>query len=293
MPTARVIWNPSAGSKPGVSVAGVDERGLRDVLDRHGIDAEIVETSSEADARLRVRDALVDGCRAVIAAGGDGTAELVAGELLDGASGTAMAILPLGSVMNLARSLGIPRDLDAAAGIIAAGKERSIDVGVVDGRPFFECAEVGLYAAIFPQSGTFDGWQLGSIPRLVGVLARYRPVPIDLRLDGAVLRTRAFVVTINNGPYGGLGFSFAPDALMDDGLFDVRIFSHYSKRELLLHFWSIAFGRRAYAPRVETVRASSIVVESRGRPWRADGWTGGKTPASFAIRPRALRVVTP
>src|SRR5207237_3762000 len=183
----------------------------------------------------------------------------------------------------LARSLGIPRDPDGAVEIIAAGKERLIDVGVVDGRPFFECAEVGLYAAIFPEGGTFDGWHIRSIPRLIGVLARYRPLPIDLRLDGDLRTTRALLVTINNGPYGGLGFSFAPDALMDDGRFDIRIFSHFSKRELLLHFWSIAFGRRAYTPRVETVRAASIVVESRGRPWRADGWTGGQTPASFPI----------
>jgi diacylglycerol kinase (ATP) len=289
VPTARLIWNPSAGSKPGVSMPHVDERALRDVLDRHGIDAEILTPSSEEDARRHVRDAVRDGCQAVIAAGGDGTAELVAGELLD--TGTALAILPLGSVMNLARSLGIPRDLDQAAAIIAAGNERLVDVGMVGDRPFYECAEVGLYAAIFPEGQSIDGWHLRAIPRLIKVLARYRPIPIDLRIDGTTLATKALLVTINNGPYGGLGFSFAPDARLDDGCFDVRIFRHFSKRELLLHFWSIAFGRRAYAPHIETVRGASVMVESRGRSWRADGWTGGQTPVEFGIRPRALRVI--
>ena len=69
----------------------------------------------------------VDGIDVVVAAGGDGTADLVAEQLLE--TDTALAILPLGSVMNLARALGIPRDLEAAAEIIRDGKIRRIDVG--------------------------------------------------------------------------------------------------------------------------------------------------------------------
>jgi diacylglycerol kinase (ATP) len=269
----------------------LDEAGLRALLARYRIDADIAVPRSETDAVRQVRQAVEDGCGAVIAAGGDGTAELVAGQLLN--TSTALAILPLGSVMNLARSLGIPRDLEAAAEIIAAGNERSIDIGMADDRPFYECAEIGLYAAVFPEHGAFEGWPIGSIPRLIRVLASYRPVPVVMRIDGELVRTRALLVTVNNGPYGGLGFSFAPEARMDDGFFDVRIFRNFSKRELLRHFWSIAFGRRAFAPSVETIRGRSVVVESRGRSWRADGWTDGRTPVSFAIRPSALRVIVP
>ena len=90
------------------------------------------------------------------------------------------------------------------------------------------------------------------------------------------------------------GFTVAPDALVDDGLFDVRIFEHYSKRELLRHFASIAFGRRAYAPHVRTERSGSVRITGvHPLPARADAIDLGSTPVEFLIRPGVLRVVAP
>jgi diacylglycerol kinase (ATP) len=287
----RVLWNPNAGSKPAIPKNTVEERQLRDLMARHGLGDDLVVTESAASARERTREALADGCRPIIAAGGDGTAELVAEELLE--TGVPLGILPLGSVMNLARSLGIPRDLEHAAHIVATCDERQIDVGAVDGGHFYECASIGLHAAIFLREDSVDGWRFKSIIRLIEVLARYRPAPITLRLDGRVVATKTLMVTVNNGPFGGLGFTFAPDARLDDGLFDVQLFRSFSKLELVRHFWSISFGRRAYAPGVETRRSAHVVVESRGKPWRADDSTGGLSPVAFRVRPGALLVIAP
>jgi diacylglycerol kinase (ATP) len=118
-------------------------------------------------------------------------------------------------------------------------------------------------------------------------------VPFEIELDDRTVHTSALMVAVCNGPYGGLGFTFAPDARIDDGLLDVQVFRHFSKRELLAHFWSIAFGKRAYAPRVATYRSARVVVESRGLPWRADESTDGRTPATCLIRPGALTVIAP
>jgi diacylglycerol kinase (ATP) len=102
------------------------------------------------------------------------------------------------------------------------------------------------------------------------------------------------MVTVANGPYTGLGLTLAPDARLDDGLLDVRIVERFSKTELVRHFWAIAFGRRAYQPRIRTERASRIRVDS-GRPLlvRADADDLGTTPVEVTVRPRCLWVIAP
>ncbi len=84
----------------------------------------------------------------------------------------------------------------------------------------------------------------------------------------------------------------APDARLNDGKFDVRIFRHFSKWELVRHFASIAFGRRRYSPRVATYRSANVtVVGKRPLPCRADSHDLGTTPLECHMRPASLKVI--
>src|SRR4051812_17751059 len=108
-------------------------------------------------AGLDVRVELIDGgkcevrCRAVakrgdhlvVVGGGDGTISAAASGLAD--SKTRLGILPLGTLNHFARDLGIPTDLDEAAGLIASGKERRVDVAEMNGRIFINNSAIGLY----------------------------------------------------------------------------------------------------------------------------------------------------
>jgi diacylglycerol kinase (ATP) len=109
-----------------------------------------------------------------------------------------------------------------------------------------------------------------------------------------VLTTRALAVAVANGPYSGLGFTVAPDAAINDGKFDVVIFSRFSRTELIRHFVSIAFGRRRYSAKTATYRSSRVRIEGvHPLPCRADGHDLGSTPVEYVVRPGALRVVVP
>ncbi len=102
------------------------------------------------------------------------------------------------------------------------------------------------------------------------------------------------MVTISNGPYTGAGMTVAPEARLDDGLFDIRVFRGFSKWELLRHLASITFGRRQYSPRISTFRFRRVRVTTRHPlPARADHRDLGTTPVEFVTRPRALRVIVP
>jgi diacylglycerol kinase (ATP) len=288
----RVLWNVNAGRKAGLPTNRVDEETLRDVMARHGLGTELVRCDSVEAAIAATREAVRAGCRIVVAAGGDGTLGTIAFELLG--TRTAVGFLPLGSAMNVARSLGIPRNLEAAAAMIAAGHVREIDVGEANGVPFLEAGSVGLNAAIFREAHRFDRGEYSSFFALIVTIARYRPARMLLRMEDGVVRTSALMVTVANGPYTGLGFTFAPEARLDDGRLDIRVFERFSKRELLRHLWSIMFGRRAYSPKVKTYRSPHVTVESaRPRPVRVDARDLGTTPVTFVTRPRALRIVAP
>ena len=288
----RVIWNPNAGSKAGLSTNGTDEPTLRALMSRHGLGDDLRIPGSAEEAIGAAREAVDDGVRILVAAGGDGTVSSIGFELLG--TETALGILPLGSVMNVARSLGIPREIEAAAEILERGYTRRIDVGYANGVPFLEAGSVGLNAAIFGQAQRFDHGHYGSIVDLIRVFVAYQPGRMRIVLDDRVVRTRALMITVANGPYTGLGMTFAPDARLDDGRFDIRVFRGFSKWELVRHLGSILLGRRAYSPKIRTYRSQRVVIDSsRPRPSRVDAKDLGMTPVEFRVAPQALRVVVP
>jgi len=288
--TARVIWNPNAGQK---RLFGPDIEGaayLRELLGRRGLAAEVVETASAEDAERAVRAAVEEGCALVVAAGGDGTIGEVGRCLLG--TDVALGMLPLGSVMNVPRMLGLPRDLEAAADALAAGRTELIDVGEARGDTFFETASVGMNAAMFREIARLEEGDYASLPRALWVALRYRPARIQVKLDDETIHTRALMVTVSNGPYMGVAMTVAPGARLDDGRFDVRVFRHFSKFELIRHLGSIAFGRRRYSPHVSSYRSRGVRIESpRPLPCRADSRDLGSTPLECVVRPKALRVV--
>ena len=292
----RVLVNPNSGAKAGIPTNSAAEDEVRAVMEPHfpKLGADLIVTGSEEEALVSTRDAVAKGYDVVVAAGGDGTAGTVACELLG--TETALGILPLGSVMNVARMLDIPRDLEGAASIIATGEVRTIDVGEAKGQIFFEGGSVGLNAAVFreAQRADSDSGRHRALWAALWVLIRYRPPRMVLHLNDRVLTTRALAVGVANGPYSGLAFTVAPDATIDDGKFDVVIFSRFSRTELIRHFASIAFGRRRYSAKTATYRSSWVRIEGvHPLPCRADGHDLGFTPVEYMVRPGALRVVAP
>jgi diacylglycerol kinase (ATP) len=289
----RVLWNPTAGRKGGVPTNRSSHAMLLELMSRHGLGDELIGPGSEHEAVEAARDAVDQGYDVVVAAGGDGTIGLIGRQLMG--TRTALGILPLGSVMNIPRMLGLPRDPEEAAQILADGHVRTIDVGQVGDRIFYEAGSVGMHAAATRELPLVDRGDYGAIVRSIVAAFRYRPSEVRIELDGdRTISAKAVGVAVANGPFMGPGLAVAPEALLDDGLFDVRVFLHYTKAELLRYVLSTVRGRRPQERRVLTERASWVRITS-GRPLaaRADAVDLGSTPVVFQIRPRALTVVVP
>ena len=292
-PRIRVLWNPTSGRKGGIPTNHGSRPMLLDLLLRHGLGDELLAPGSEQEAAEAATDAVEHGYDVVVAAGGDGTIGLVARQLLG--SRTALGILPLGSVMNIPRMLGLPRDLEAAASVLADGHTRTIDVGDVGDHVFFEAGSVGLHAAATRELPKVDRGDYGAIARSVVSAVRYLPSVVRIEMDGdRIIETTALMVAVANGPFLGPGVPVAPEALLDDGLFDVRVFLHDTKGELARDLTSVATGHLPDERHTLTERARWVrITSSRPLPVRADAMDLGTTPVVFEIRPTALVVVAP
>jgi diacylglycerol kinase (ATP) len=289
----QVIFNPNAGQKVRGPLGGLSAEALSDMFSAEGRVANIVATESEDDARAQVKRLIDAGERGIVAAGGDGTIGLIARELLG--QDVALGVIPMGSVMNIPRMLGMPLDAAQSVKVLCVPSARTelIDVGEVNGQVFFEAASVGLYAAMFNASHHFEDGRWGSPLRVLWMAFRYRPGRMEITLDDSeTVSTRGLMAVVANGPYAGAGLTLAPDARFDDGLLDVRVFRHFSKFELLRHMTSILFGRRAYVPHVSTYRASQVRISGRRPlPVRADSVDHGVTPMECRVLARSLKVV--
>jgi diacylglycerol kinase (ATP) len=117
-----------------------------------GYQLDITPIAGSGNGAALASAALQAGYDLVIAGGGDGTIQQVAAGMFH--SAVPLAILPLGTMNNIARSLGIPLDLAGALAVIAAGRLRRIDLGIVNGMPFVEVVNVGAEAVFSPVGAT-------------------------------------------------------------------------------------------------------------------------------------------
>jgi diacylglycerol kinase (ATP) len=292
---AALVFNPNAGQKLGFATnsSGPDE--VQAALRAAGVPFDAWPTERAGHATELARQAVDEGRELVIAAGGDGTVNEVAGGLAN--TQKVLGLMPLGSVMNVARTLWVPRDLAGAARTIAEGKVLAMDMGRVRDRFFLEAGGVGLDAGLF---GYFERLDKGAhrvrvVRAGLRFLRQIGSPRISIEHDGGRLDTRAPMVSVANGPYVGAAYAIAPGARIDDGLLDVVVFRHASIPRMLLHLILIAGGRRLPPPPDSRVlRVRSVRVSKRsGRPLpvHADGNPVGVTPAHFQVAPAALRVI--
>jgi YegS/Rv2252/BmrU family lipid kinase len=292
---AALIFNPRAGQKLGIDTNAGTSEDVQSALRAEQIRFDAWPTEHPGHATELARRAVAEGRQLVITAGGDGTVNEVARGLAE--TETVMALMPLGSIMNVARTLWIPRDLRLAARTVAEGKTLAMDMGRIGERYFLEAAGVGLDAGLF---GYFDRLESGR--RRFGVLraalkfVRQLGSPrVQIDYPGGHFRARAPMVSVANGPYVGAAYTIAPNARIDDGLLEVVVFRGISIPRLLLHLVMIAGGRPLPPPpRSRILRTDRLRVRALRRrplPVHVDGSPIGITPVEVEVAPAALRVV--
>lgn len=288
----QAILNPRAGLKA--------RRALEVLYREHEVwgALQIALTEWPGHARELAEKAAREQVDVVLAVGGDGTVNEVAGGLLD--SSTALGIVPVGSGNGLARALGIPLDPQRAVRALERAVPRRMDVGLANGRPFLNVAGAGFDAAIgqaYHQHG-LRGGRRGIWPyvrlSLRHVLS-YQPRQYRLSAGSQRLDVRALVVASFNGRQYGAGAVLAPRARFDDGLLDVVVLEAAPWLEYVLAAPRAFLGGLERFRRYRTLRVSAAVLES-DQPFEHHRDGEPEPPEArveLALRPGALRVLVP
>jgi diacylglycerol kinase (ATP) len=231
----------------------------------------------------------------VIVGGGDGTINAAALGVIE--ADLPLGILPLGTANDLARTLEIPVDLDGAADVIAAGTTRRIDLGLVNGEPFFNVASLGLSAEL-AQKLTRDikrrYGRLGYALVALKVLLQARPFRAIITSETETVRVRTLQIAVGNGVFYGGGNAVEQDAAIDDQHLD--LYSLELERAWKLAFMARSFrhGRHGAWREVRAIKAQEFDIRTRRpRPINADGEIVTQTPAHFTIKPAAVTVFAP
>ena len=292
---AYLVFNPTSGPE------GKEDRSpqpLVEALRAHGIEAEVGFKTSGKVARQLTSDALENKHDLIIVAGGDGTIEAVASQLVG--TGAVLGIMPVGTRNNLARELGVPLDVNMACELLAAGITRKVDVGRVradarrDEEFFLETAGLGMTAVLFPAGQDLRKHRFGNLSAAVKKLFEMRPGPVEIELDGnEKVSANSQVVTVSNAPMIGLNQMIAPDAKMDDGLLDIAVYDGMTTTDLAGYFLNTTKGRRSTNGQVRFYRAKRVVIRS-GAPLAVVSDTDllpERQELEIEILPRALNVV--
>jgi YegS/Rv2252/BmrU family lipid kinase len=285
----RLIVNPSAGAGRAARLLPGVEAALRG----HGLDFRVERTTSMEHARELARSARASGDVAA-AMGGDGLTGAVAGEL-QGSDGV-LAVLPGGRGNDFARKLGIGSDPVAACDLIAAGRERRVDVAEAGGRTYIGILSAGLDSDVqVIANGT--RLRLGTLVYLYGTLralGRWRPARWEVTIDGTSHAFTGYSVAVaNSGVFGG-GMWLVPDAEVDDGELDVVLTGERSKLRFLVNLGKVFKGTHVNEPNFTVLRGREVTF-SADRPFTAfaDGDPVVDLPATVRVLPRSLRVLVP
>jgi YegS/Rv2252/BmrU family lipid kinase len=236
-----------------------------------------------------------EDCSFVVAGGGDGTMNAAARGLME--TGLPLGLLPLGTGNDLARTLGLPLDLAAAARVIVDGALRDIDVGEVNGRLFFNVASIGLSAELADRldPSIKRRWgRFGYVIAAIKALWRARPFTVSI-FDGARrVRARTYQVAVGNGRYYGGGNAVHHAAEIDDGVMHLYSLEVKSVAKLVLLAPFFRAGTHGQFEEVRAVESDHFEVATRRpRPINADGEIVGHTPARFHLHRNAVKVFAP
>lgn len=223
-PSSVLILNGKSADNPMLREAiGL----LRD----EGVEIHVRVTWEKGDAGHYVEEARRLGVETVIAGGGDGTINEVSTALIhcEGPDIPALGILPLGTANDFATSVGIPVELDKALKLAIVGNAIEIDMAQVNDKTcFINMATGGFGTRITTETPEKLKAALGGVSYIIHGLMRMdtlKPDRCEIRGENFHWQGDALVIGIGNGRQAGGGQQLCPNALINDGLLQLRIFT--------------------------------------------------------------------
>ena len=298
------IVNPNAGNGKG----GKDRDRISEILNRNNIRFEMRSTGRKGQATEFTRDLIAGGYRKIISIGGDGTLHEVINGIFTqdhcAPRDITLGIIPVGTGNDWGRMFGIPLVYEGAVQVISEGKQMLHDIGVIDyfnGEEktktyFINIAGLGFEAVVVKKTNRQKDKGMSNkaiyFYNLLSSLISYRNTPVEITIDGRTSTAKVFSINVGNGRYCGGGMRQTPDAIPDDGLFDITVIKEMGRIEIIKSLQLLYDGTIMSHPKVDGYRSTNLKVTSESPLYiEADGESLGHTPVEFSIIPAAVNIV--
>lgn len=234
---------------------------------------------------------------ALAVAGGDGTISAAAGVIAG--TDVPLGILAMGTLNHFAKDLGLPLDIEAAAGVIAAGATRRVDVAELNGRVFVNNSSVGLYPFMVERRNAHQhrhrvGKVLATLPAAVETLRRATWHRLDIAAAGERQQIRTPCIFVGNNCYDVGLTALGSRACLNDGELDIHVVRQQNRLGVLLLPFKIALGIVDPERDVQSFRSTELEIVSRRRRSLRVSLDGEvvrmATPLRYRSRPEALSV---
>jgi diacylglycerol kinase (ATP) len=293
------VVNPACGrSRRGAGWTAVSR-----AIERRGLELEVAHTACEGGGEVLARDAVAAGARAILVAGGDGSVnDVLQGIMHAGLAVTrelTLAVAPLGTGNDWARSLGIDCDPDRIAYTLESGRRTLHDVGAIDfpGSPtqrrwFINVAGAGYDAYVAERVPRPAPSASAYLRGALAGLASYRSPVFRITADEQTVEGRLLLAFVANARYCGHRMDVAPTASTEDGQLDVVAIRELSLMRILPKLMKLYRGGILGDPAVRHERAGSVRIDTQPPVTvQADGQVVGRTPAVFCVVRQALGVL--
>ncbi|GGD22452.1 diacylglycerol kinase [Pontibacillus salipaludis] len=293
MKRARIIYNPTSGRE-------AVRKELPDIMQRFeqaGYETSTHATTCAGDATNAAKIAVEREFDVVVAAGGDGTINEVINGLAEHEYRPKLGIIPVGTTNDFARALCVPRNVKKAVDVILDGFSKELDIGRVNDQYFMNIAGGGKLTELTYEVPSKLKTMLGQLAyylKGVEMIPSIRPTTVEIEYDGKYFEGEVMVFLVSNtNSVGGLE-KLAPDAEMDDGMFDLLIIKRVNLAELI-RLASLAMkGNHISDPNVIYTKANRIKVHTNEKmQLNIDGEYGGLLPGEFVNLYRHLEFFLP
>ena len=268
------------------------------------IELKLATTRFRGDAIALAHEGVIKGYRKFLAVGGDGTAsEVVEGLFTQRSVPTrelTISTLPTGTGNDWARTLNMPRSCREAVQILSRGYVTYHDIGKVeylrDGqikvRHFMNMAGVGIDAFIVHRLGERRPGVWAYYLELLKAAWHFSAPTVSVSIDGFTISSPVLAIFANLGRFGGGGMKLAPDASIDDGMFNLKVVHRMNGLQVLGESRRLLLGSLGKSRFIREFTTPKARIEScEAVPVQADGELLGTTPVCFTVLPRAIRVL--
>jgi len=293
--SVHVIVNAGSGSVLGDETA----ESLRERFIAFGIKAEVHLAANGNDIVRLAREAVEGEAELIVAGGGDGTISTVAIEA--SAAGKTLGILPLGTLNNFSKDLGIPQNLTAAVRVIAEGDVHQVDLAECNGRIFINNSSIGLYPKMVvrreqqQQKLGRGKWAAAFWASLR--LFRISPfLKVDIEIDGRSFERKTPFVFVGNNEYEMDMYNIGRRPSLEEGKLSLYFLHRQGRWGLVMLFWKTVTRALRQWKDFEAVETDHVTIRAKRRRLRVafDGETALlQPPLEYRIRPKALKVIVP